>query len=81
MIQRRSCPPDESTKGGKALPSKFVNILIPNVFSKYKLAILKQGAAAFALHSIKAPFTQCMRSSDVASFESSSGRKNIIFLN
>ena len=48
----RSHPLDKSTKGRKALPSKLVNILIPNYFSKYKLAILKQDATAFALYGI-----------------------------
>ena len=52
MIQGRSHPLDKSTKGGKALPSKLVNIRIPNYFSKYKWAILEQDATAFALYSI-----------------------------
>ena len=52
MIQGRSHPLDESSKGRKALPIKLVNILIPNYFSKYKRAILEQDATAFALYSI-----------------------------
>ena len=52
MIQGRSHPLDKSTKGGKVLPSKLVNIRIPNYFSKYKWAILEQDATAFALYSI-----------------------------
>ena len=81
MIQGRSHPLDKSTKGRKALPSKLVNIRIPNYFSKYKWAILEQDATAFALYSILKLHSISAWDLQIFFFCELIWRKNIIYLN